>query len=219
MDKISDTEDLFIMCNGLLPSILGGDMAIDKVRRLMKIISYHEAGHLAAMAFTNPYFSEPPLVTIIGAEDADWAGKVVGGPKKFLLEDLQRSGMKHLIVLLAGRGAEARVDAKYSPRILEKNALREAIQTKDGDIFCAWEMAEIMARSGLPARRVLAQAEKMTVDMLKMPDVWRCVETLAEKVLERGTLDDADEIRAVCSDITNSWTRWPQWDQYLRNAR
>ncbi len=79
----------------------------------------------------------------------------------------------------------------------------------------AAHVADIMARPGMPARRVLALAAKWTDEMLALPDVWRTVETLAGMLLASGTIEDRAEIMAACDGIAYAGMKLPKWKRRL----
>lgn len=83
------------------------------------------------------------------------------------------------------------------------------------DMDLARQVADIIARPGMPARRVLVLAEEWAAEMIALPAVWRTVLTLARMLFDRGVIED-DEIMAVCDGILGRCFKLPKWRQRLR---
>lgn len=68
----------------------------------------------------------------------------------------------------------------------------------------------------MPANRLINLAEKWTVEMVDILRVWQAVETLAGRLLDRGTVSAGNgELDAVCRDIRSLGRRLPTWRRRL----
>lgn len=179
-----------------------------------RYIAYHEAGHVVALAFTSDAWM------IAGATiraNSYSVGRVCLEKVEDRLPDLpprsqRRIGRARLLYCLAGRGAIARIAAPKD-RVAILDPYSEEWDWEKTDLFEAKRIAEVIARPGMPVRRILAQTEKWTIEMLALPDVWHRVETLAGMLYGRGTLT-AKEILAVCESITPAESL-PKWRRRL----
>jgi hypothetical protein len=191
------------------------------IRGMSRRTAYHEAGHVAARMFTGLDSGHIIHVSIIPEGEMDGHERSERNTAEFALDayppPLMRTvGRCLLLGMLAGRGAEARVAVPEDREdILDEGALFEQGEEEGTDLFRALRIADIMAGPRMPARRILEQAAKWTDEMLALPDVWRCVETLAGMLLERGTIEDADEIMAVCDGILYASLKLPKWKRRL----
>ena len=79
-------------------------------------------------------------------------------------------------------------------------------------------IAETVGRPRMPARRILALAQKWTDEMLAMPEVWCTVERLVAALLERGEIDDHEEIVKTCREILGLSFRLPKWKRRLHQV-
>jgi len=190
-------------------------------RSLLRKTAYHEAGHCAARMFTGQEASHITKVSVIpegeslGYETSE--RNFAEGLLSSYPPPLQRSaGRCFLLGILAGRGAAARAAVpEERVAILDEDALAEEGEEPGKDLFRARRVADIMARPGMPAYRVLTLAEKWTIEMLALPEVWRTVETLAGLLLERGTIDDRDEIMTACDGIRDLGMNSRKWRRRL----
>jgi hypothetical protein len=133
-------------------------------------------------------------------------------------------------MFLAGRASDARLEplnptgAKdWLSRLTGSQILdrRDEEWGRAGsDLFHALRVARIMRHPRTDKiGRVLAQAEKWTVEMLAIPEVWNTVERLAGMLLERGTLTDREEIADACDDILYLGLTLPKWHRRLVPAK
>jgi hypothetical protein len=192
---------------------------------MMRRNAYHEAGHVAARMFTGLEAGHLVLVSIIPDGDTDGRetsernlterALCANAPDTHYPRALKRThGFCLLLGLLGGRGAAARIAAPEDLEdILDPDS--EDWDICGTDLSRAWTVAEIMARPGMPARRVLALAAKWTEEMLALPDVWRTVERLAAMLLQRGTIEDRNEIMAACDGILYAGMKLPKWKRRL----
>jgi len=191
------------------------------IRGMVRRTAFHEAGHVAARMFNG--FEAGHIVHVSIIPDATNNGHTrVRACAELILKHypppMKRSAGRCLLLdLLAGRGAANRVaDPEDREDILDEDALWMEGEQEGTDLFRALRVAEIMARPGMPARRVLALAEKWTVEMLALPDVWRTVETLAGMLLDRGTIEAA-EIMPACENILGMSMNLPKWRRRLHD--
>lgn len=191
------------------------------IREKIRKTAYHEAGHVAARMFTGHEAGHIIHVSIIPEGFIDGHERSNRNYAESLLSDYHEeakraNGRCLLLGLLAGRGAEYRIAAPDEREdILDENAIWEQGEEEGTDLFRALRVADVLARPGMPARRVLALAEKWTVEMLALPEVWRTVETLAGTLLERGIITDAKEILATCESILDLGMSLSKWKQRL----
>ena len=188
------------------------------IREMMRRTAYHEAGHIAAHMFVGSEPTHVELVTILSDGASAGFARIINYGMIYLetpLEPMKRvNGRRLLLGILAGRGAEALVTVpEKRTDILDEDS--EEWEKEGTDLFDAKRVADMMARPGMSATRVLAQAEKWTIEMLALPDVRKCIEELANRLLEHGTIDDLDEIMDACAGIFNAWEKLPKWRRRL----
>jgi hypothetical protein len=222
-DKLSEVERQFIeaiaITEGLSVSNMKAEAGI--VRDMVRRTAYHEAGHVAGRVFAGNGCGNIIHIAIIPDKINNGRVRMRQDLSEAYLESyppplMRTAGRCLLLELLAGRGAAARIAAPEDREdILDDDALWLEGEQEGTDLFRALRVAEIMARPGMPARRVLALAEKWTVEMLALPDVWECVETLAGVLLERGTIEDPAEIMAACEPILDMGLTLPKWRRRL----
>ena len=123
---------------------------------------------------------------------------------------------KLLLSILGGRGAAARIalPEEYED-ILDEEALWEQKEEEGSDLFRSLRIAEIMAQPKRPANLLLSLAEKWTHEMLELTEVWRCVETLANLLLEQGTIENPEKINATGQKIMFMGLNLPKWRNRL----
>ena len=196
-----------------------------EIRDIVRQVAYHEAGHVAARHFTGKNVSNTVRVSIIPDQNSDGhmaSERYTGVPMiRCLPPPLQRTeGRCMLLELLAGRGAEARIappDEGFE--ILFEDADDGEGEEETSDLFRVWQIADILSRRYMPIGRVLGLAEQWTVEMLALPPVWEAVERLAGLLLERGTIDDMDELFTVCDRIEYSNFKSRKWRRRLELTR
>ena len=184
--------------------------------------AHHEAGHFAAHVF---FLNVPLSASII--PNKDHMGIVYGMPddelpllKIHTPRVMLDKGYILIIKLLAGRGVEYLRDRTgRTESILDEGAM-DWESEEGSDLFRSAQIADIVARRGYPARRVLDHAEKLTYDMLSIPDVWACVERVAGLLLEHGTIEDpATLVEAEFSDLLGLAFKLPKWRRRLSMSR
>ncbi len=192
-----------------------------ELRAFMREIAFHEAGHVAARMFTGQEAGHIVYVSILPDADSMGRERSERNIAEVSLVDypppmMRGAGRCLLLALLAGRGAAARIATpEEREEILDDAALCMEGEQEGTDLFRALKVAEIMARPGMPARRVLALAAKWTEEALALPDVWGTVERLAGMLRERGTIEDRDEIMTACDGILNAGRKLPKWKRRL----
>lgn len=227
MDELTDIEKRHaeVMLIGT-----GGLDAINKpipswwpemVRKSMKCTAYHEAGHFAARMFHGLEASHVVSISIIG--DERWAG-VMSSERAFTERSLisfpaplQRSnGRMLLLEMLAGYGTEVIMEPEECwQSILELIELGDHDVDGEGSDFSrAVRIAEIMARPYMPVGRILRLADRWTLEMLRIPEVWALVEKTAAILMKQGTIegDDLKELADVhWQDDFSTIHKVPTW--------
>jgi len=200
-------------------------------RQELRLTAYHEAGHVAARMFTGQEANHLVSVSIIPDAGSDGHAKAERNEAIIMLETypppkIRTAGRCLLLTLLAGRGAEARLDPRKTKAVLDLQSrllqsqilvpLSREWDTEDTDLFHAWRVAGIMREARKEnIWRVLEQAERWTIKMLVFPPVWASVERLAGMLLEHGTIADRDEIAEACDDILYLGLTIPKWHHRL----
>ena len=200
-------------------------------RQELRLTAYHEAGHVAARMFTGQEANHLVSVSIIPDAGSDGHAKAERNEAIIMLETypppkIRTAGRCLLLTLLAGRGAEARLDPRKTKAVLDLQSrllqskilvpLSREWDTPDTDLYHAWRVATIMRESRKEyIWRVLERAEIWTIEMLAMPPVWASVEKLANMLLERGTIADPDEIDEACDEIRYLGITQPKWYRRL----
>ena len=219
-DKLTEVERRFA-----LDALPGEDLTSPKdrtfLRGMMRRVAYHESGHVVARMFTGHEAGHIVRVSIM--PDGINLGRETSmrNIAEMYLEEYPPAlklcaGRSLLLTMLAGRGAEMRVtEPEERVDILDEDALWFEGEEEGTDLFRALRVADIMARPYMPARRVLALAERWTIELLAVPDVWQAVERLAGGLIERGALDDRDEIRDACKGILRLGLKLPKWKRRL----
>lgn len=193
------------------------------LRRIIRRTAYHEAAHVAARMFTGLESGHIIHVSII--PDANNNGHV-RSERNFAESCLasyppprkRSAGRCLLLDMLAGRGAEARIAAPDDREdILDEDALWMEGEHEGTDLYRAQRVAKIIAWPHMPAYRVLTLAAKWTEEMLTSPSVWATVERLAAMLLERGIIEDRDEIMAACNGIICAAWKLPKWRRRLHD--
>ena len=91
---------------------------------------------------------------------------------------------------------------------------REEDEEEGQDIWRANRIARIMARRSWHMWRVLDRAARWTSEMLHVPAVWACVETIAGLLLERGTIEDRDGLLRIMLEVPHA-VSLPKWRHRL----
>ncbi len=203
----------------LVPDIKNIDEILtrEKVEKMIHAIAYHEAGHAAIHAFLGDDYSHFDSLSIIPENGSmgrlsrarmmpfDFSHN--GDPA--IMDILKERAKSRIILSLAGPVAEAIAKGEYSPHLIDEEnpeiwdclSFDTIEDWRAGcDMGKAWTMAEAIQSRPWPAYRIMRQLETWTEEMLRTPDVWQVVETLAEMLINKGEIleDDyypvADEI-------------------------
>lgn len=193
----------------------------EEVREQMKVVAFHEAAHVVARFFSAIDAGHTESVSIIpgggslGREVFSTSFATAGWSPKHAVWQLA-VGRALLLQILAGRGAEylictkGRPEPVYNPRAFDLIFIGT-------DLSEAQDLAKRMAMPGLSSHRILKEAAKWTLKMLKIPVVWSAVKRLAQLLLERGEVNDFDLILSTCREVFCLVLRRnsPQWKRYL----
>jgi hypothetical protein len=205
-------EQRFLLGYGLPPEVIPNPQG---VRRLMKGVAFQEAAHVAADAFTGVWAGNILRVSILPDVVALGRRTRRGIPEERFLGGLpspikKSRGCRLLLYHLAGRAARLRVlGKKYFRSILEPDSAEWL--NGEIDLQRANALATIMSHPGLSAKRILELAAKWTNEMLDLPAVWDAVKSLAQALLERGTVDDPIHLNARTSGILYLSLELPRW--------
>lgn len=210
----------------------GKSVSLDWLRQRNRRAAYHEAAHVTAKMFTGQWegierVSIIPCSINTGRvsyrpEAIDLLFNATGLPRSWR----ESAGKTLLLFLFAGPKAEYHVEAfpdsvfkqtASKPRWLDDGFLDEdeTWNLEGSDFFEAKRIAESLARPGYPAYRVLELGARWTEEMLALPEMWAATEVLATLLLERGELDDLEEIHGVCDEIRDMWRRLSKWRRRL----
>ncbi len=186
----------------------------------MKEVAYHEAGHVAAQAFTGIEWSHVVSASIIPT--ATTLGRVTGNRSfaENCLSDYpmpvkQSVGWMVLLRSLGGRGAEKRfVGEDYEEEIADSDS--DELDEEGTDLYRAYAVARIMSYPRMPYWRILTLAERWTIEMFDLPEVWDTVEKFAQLLLERGVIEDLDLIDSNFRGILDMWRKLPRWKRRFK---
>jgi len=199
----------------------GFDMTRPEFRSIlrdhMRETAYHEAGHVAARAFTGLELSHVISVSIIPEPDSSGRVSARAPVTEMLLGCYPptlawHQGHMLLLEILAGRGVQARMDGVDPSWIVD--GTDEEDEEEGQDIWRANRIARIMARRSWHMWRVLDRAARWTSEMLHVPAVWACVETIAGLLLERGTIEDRDGLLRIMLEVPHA-VSLPKWRHRL----
>ena len=206
-NSLTDTERRYIAQSEAPPPDSPDDLR--GLRSIMSTTAFHEAGHVAAVAFAGFGSEESVRVSIMPDNGSGGFGAACAGSidaMKLVLEygllsqeELIPTGFRFLLMLMAGDVAHGHLAPDYR---------------SDGDQLMAEETADIMARHGVPVQESLERAKRMTVEMLELPDVWQLVEHVASELLKRGSIENDQELCSLMSELTPLTDR-PGWQERL----
>ena len=188
------------------------------LRLHMRIIAYHEAGHVVARMFTGTEFSHVVRLSIIPKDGSLGRETTERCTEEATFEICpetrkQSVGKLLLITLLAGRGAIAHLSGHdHRFRILDTDDEEWAIE--GSDLFRAHRIAKIMAGADQPAWPLLQEAEQWTTELMDMPMVWKCVKRLADRLVKHGTIE-GDAIMDCCDEVSLLGITLPEWRRRL----
>lgn len=202
MNKPTEIEKAFasaFFANSDIPQVFypNDPKSWSRIRKIIRETAYHEAGHYVARCFTGLETSHVMLVSIIPDKINNGRVRCERPITELSLESyppsLQRcNGMMLLLELLAGAGAALRIDDEERgvESIFDywEEEYFEYREQEGTDKFRAFRIATIVKKPYMSADRILNLADKWTMEMLAIPDVWSAVETLANKLLEQGEI-------------------------------
>lgn len=176
--------------------------------------AFHEAAHSVARMFTGHEASHVQFVTII--PDNETVGKERSSRHTGLSmlaaypDYLRQCPVRCLLLcMLAGRAAEHRVASEETREdILDFDS--EEWDLPGADLYRANELSLMLARPHMPQNRILKLAEKWTVEMMEIPQVWLATENLAAALLKTGTVD-GDGIFELCENVLDLSMRLSVW--------
>jgi len=181
------------------------------IRYLMKYTAYHEAGHFAARVFTGFDIHHIESVSIIPDE------KVLGRVMSICIDELIfekfplpiriPKGYVLLLGHLAGYGVEMIIEkSKYDNLIdylyYEQTDVWEGdFYDMSEDINKARRIAFLMSKPHWSKDRILSQAAKWTLEMLRIPAVWNIVKNTVKILLQKGEVTSRNrEISKIIND-------------------
>lgn len=167
--------------------------------------SYHEAGHAALYSFTGiGCGARFDCLSVI--PDISSSGRMQAGSDPLNLDfngdpwnvAWDKAHAKCDVLLsLSGPIAEAIANDEYYSLLSESEYPAEwdflryktfADWQAGSDMGRAWTVAEALQSNTWPAFRVMAQMEKWTEEILRTPEVWDVVETLAGMLINNGVI-------------------------------
>ena len=213
----SDVENLFFQKIGIdvEPTVFANRA---RIRQRICETAFHEAGHVVARMFTGHNLSHVLSVSIIpddttyGRETMERNSDEILFP---ILPKQAREGLGYTILIwsLAGRAAAFRV-AKVGEVEDILDWCSEEWWIEGADLYSADYFSRQMARKYMPRERILRLAEKWTVEMLEIPQVWETTNEVAAALLQQGELESS-ELFDLCSEIENMSFRLPVWKNRL----
>jgi hypothetical protein len=129
-----------------------------------------------------------------------------------------------LLKNLAGYGAEMLLDKSQEWENIfeyyEDNYCDTDFQfeTEGTDFNRAIRIAQIMAKPFMPWGRILTLADKWTLEMLRIPTIWKIVETVADNLIRRGEIrgNACQKLSDMACDSSFSTVfRLPKWKRRL----
>jgi len=194
-------------------------ITVQRLRLMMRLIAYHEAGHVVARMFTGTEFSHVVRLSIAPNDESLGRETTELCTEEATIEACPSQAQKHsagkrlLITLLAGRGAIARLSGHDSRfRILDADP--EEWEVEGSDVFRAERVAGIMAGAAQPHWHFLQEAEKWTTEIMDMPVVWKCVKRLAGRLIKDGSIE-GDAIMDCCDEVSLLGVSLPKWRRRL----
>ena len=211
MNELTEIEKRFVSAMNADPKAPHGLYGLNNpqdwpaLRKQMRSTAYHEAGHFVARIFTWLELSHVVAISII-PEDGNIGSVTDERPYAISLlasypPPLRRiQGMMKLLEKLAGYGTGMLLDQSQGwESILEYCECNDLDDVFGTDFSEAFRIAEIMAKPYMPAHRILKLADKWTLEMLRISAVWNAIETVANILITKGSIEE-NEI----SDLSDS---------------
>jgi hypothetical protein len=180
----------------------GNRLTKERAEEIIFATAYHEAGHAAIHAFLGDDYIHFESLSVVPDEGS--TGRIMrmgispvvvdhDGDPSFVSWDKARAKCR-MIFCLSGPVAEAIAQDMYFSLVSEDvqwdSFLYESYDDwlESSDLGKAWSMAEALQSKTWPPFRVMAQMEKWTEEVLRYPEVWEVVETLAGMLINNGVI-------------------------------
>ena len=197
------------------------------LRMKVKKIAYHEAGHFAAKMFTGLELSHTQLLSITPKEDSNGQMKCERSYTEALLEQMPfemqiTNGLRLLMEQYAGY-ATAMILDKSEYKTLLKYLWAEAEEemydniNETSDLNRARRICRILAIHYMPEARIHRLARGWTLEMLRIPEIWHAVETVAELLISKGEItNDKNELSDLIDFLNvKSIFMIPKWKRRI----
>lgn len=189
--------------------------------------AYHEAGHIAVTAFVSPpkatFFSYGTII-ISQAEPHPYV--ILTGPTgsaEFCMSSrrlLWEQGFQAMVCDLAGCCAQHRSRgllfahsdwSDYGDYPCEPRCDHDPdTPSCPADMMSVRRVADLLANKTWPNMRIIYKAIELTEEILEIPEVWCCVENVADMFLEYGSLDSS-RVKPLYEPICGLAWRLPKW--------
>ena len=177
----------------------------DYLRMRIKNTAYHEAGHFAAKMFTGLELSNTQLLSIIPNEDTLGRMKCERSYTEASLEQLPfelqiTNGLRLLMEQYAGYATTMILGKSEYKTLLKYLWAEEEEEMYDhinetSDLNRARRICRILAIHYMPEARIHRLVRGWTLEMLRIPEVWNAVETVAELLISKGEItNDKNEL-------------------------
>ena len=192
--------------------------------KALRTVAYHEAGHVAARAFTKLEIRHIREVSIV-ANARTWGRESAERSITFMTLHLQpkdlawQEGLKLLLCELAGSAAGEKIDPLRESLPNDWREVSVAIEVynndKGSDYARAVRVCEIIARPEMPAHIVYEHAVKWTREMIEIPAVWAFIESLAERLHKEKIISGEDpRLLSEMGALPPIW-EYPEWERRL----
>jgi hypothetical protein len=211
MDKLTKIERRFVSAINADPECshkfdLNNQKEWPDLRKLIKEVAYHEAGHFAARLFTDLDLCHLVDISIIPKDGT--LGRL--NSKKaydecslrlYPLHFQRMVGRILLLEYLAGHGAEMILyESEGWETIADYCNFHYCCDDERSDVHTAYRTALFIDVLYMPFRRTLRLADRWTLEMLRIPALWSVVEFMAGKLIEKGEITNEN---GELSDLVN----------------
>lgn len=174
-------------------------------RDMMKQTAYHEAGHFVTRMFTDFELSHAKYVSIIPDNKNNGRVGIERPYSELLLKrvpvQMQRSqGYSLLVILFAGYGSVMIMEnSEYGnlwDYFYEELYIDDEYYADGTDLCRADRIASILSRRYFSKDRILGMTAQWTLEMLRIPAIWKAVEVIAAMLISEGeiTTDGNEEV-------------------------